>query len=268
MSLDPLSSAGSYSALNQARVRVEDARRLYERMKPLYDAGAISREEFDQAKSAYDMASSGLTDASHSVQLASPIQGVLTDVRVDAGDRVESGDTLAVVADLSELRLILDVSQNDVEEFEEGQVVVIGRDAAARSNAPAGRVARVGLSADAKTRLFRVEIALEADPELRPGTLRYAQVRTYRHDDAIAVPLASVLEDGGGRYVYVVSPDGAAERRNIVVGRSSEEFYEVVSGLSDRDRVVVWGQNRLKEGAKVRIVGQGDGAAADEGEAA
>ena len=67
---------------------------------------------------------------------------------------------------------------------------------------------------------------------------------------AVAVPLYSVLEEGGRRYVYVLE-NGVAKRREVELGRVSPAYYEVLSGVREGELVVVSGMNGLKDGERV-----------------
>lgn len=261
--MDPLSATQSYAALQAARIQSDDAKRLLDRLTPLFEAGAVSREEYDQAKSRYEMSRAQLTDVGGMVTLSSPIDGTLTDLKVSEGDRVDPQQTLAVVADLSGARFIMDVSQADVEDLASGQTAVLCETGVARDDCPnRGSVSHVGMSADQQTRLFRVEVALGGEATLRPGTLRYAQVLTFVADGVIAVPVESIQSAGEKRSVFVID-DGVARAREVSVGRFNETKVVVLSGLSEGESVVTWGANRISDGVKVRIVGA-RGAAADE----
>ncbi len=252
--LDPLSATQSYSAISAARIQADDAKRFYERLAPLYEAGAVAKEDFDRAKSAYDMARAALTDTSGSMTLSSPIKGTLTDVRVREGDRVDPLQTLAVVADLSGAKFVMDVSQSDVEELKSGQTVAVcDEDVAIADCNVRGSISRVSLSADASSRLFRVEAELPSMESPRLGTMRYARVLVYDRDGALAVPIESVIARDGKYSVFTVEGD-AAKRREVTIGKNDDRRVEIVSGLSPGERVVTWGANRIADGAKVKVV--------------
>lgn len=254
--LDPLSSVQTYSALNLARVRTQDAKRLFGRMEPLYKAGAISKEEFDQVKSRYEIARAGLTDVTYTTKLKSPIRGILTDLRVNVGDKVEPGQTVAMVADLSSMKVIFNVSQKEVEEIKSGQPVIIGnnKDDRGKTNGSEGTISKISLSADIETRLFRAEAKLESSDKLRPGTIQYIQVKTYRNEEAITVPINSVLERQGEFYLFVVGPDQSAEKRKVTIGETGDKNVEIQEGLDVGEQIVVLGQNRLTGAEKVKVV--------------
>ena len=259
VSLDPLSSAQSYSALNVARIQTEDAKRLYNRMRPLFEAGAISKEEFDQVKSALAMANAGYTDVTYTTSLKSPITGTLTDLRVNPGTKIEPGETVAVVADITGAKLIVNVSQSDVEDLKVGQPVVIGNEKSKRAQENfSGKIARISISADMTTRLFRVEVDFDANEQVRPGTLRYGQVRTDQIQNALILPIEAATVSESGTYVFVVNDKGHSEKRPVTIGANNEDAAVILSGLSAGDSVVVWGHNRLSGGEKLKIVTSND----------
>lgn len=258
INLDPLSSAQTYSALNMARVRTKDAKRLYERMEPLYNAGAVSKEDFDQVKSGYEIARAGLTDVTYTTKLKSPIRGILTDLRVNVGDKVDPGQTLAMVADLSSMKVIFDASQSEVEEIKVGQPVIVGKDKNKRNKTDGfdGELSKISLSADLETRLFRAEAKLEPNDRLKPGTIQYIQIRTYRNEEAITVPINAVLERQGEFYLFVVSPSQTAQKRKVSVGKPGDKSIEIVAGLEVGEQIIVFGQNRLTGDEKIKVVEQ------------
>lgn len=257
VSLDPLSATQTYSAQSVARIQYEDAKRMYDRMLPLFEAGAISKEEFDQVKSGVAMAKAGLTDVSYLTRLKSPIHGMLTDLRVSPGDKVDPGQTVATVADISGAKLIMNVSQSDVDELKVGQPVCMGNDKANRSkDSPDGVISKISISADMATRLFRVEVELVTEKSLRPGTLQFVQVLTYSAEGIVKIPLDSVITKNDEKYVYTVTGGGTSEKKPVATGITNEDDYEITGGLAPGDRVVVWGQNRLTGGEKVKVVSQ------------
>lgn len=255
ISLDPLSASQTYSAQRVAKIHYTAANRTYNRMLPLFKAGAISKEDFDKVKVGLAVAKAGLTDTSYLTALKAPIRGTLTDLRVSPGDKVEVGNVLAVVADISGSKLIMNVSQSDVEELETGQPVVIGKEKSTRKEISAdSKITKISLSADMMTRLFRTEINLGKDGKVRPGTLQFVQVLTYQADNVISVPIASVITRNDQTYVYLVTPNNKSEKRIVTIGKTNDTNIEIISGISTGDRVVVWGQNRLTGGEKINVI--------------
>lgn len=259
IAMDPLSSSQTYSAFNMSRIRMEDAKRMYERMLPLHKSGAISNEDFDQVKSGYEMAKAGFTDARHSITLTSPIRGTLTDLRVNAGDKVEPGQPLAVVADISGAKAVMDVSEADVSELTDGQKVVMSSSSSERTdNLMTGEISRISLSADMMTHLFRVEARLDVEGEFRFGILRYVHVLTYRNEKAVMAPLSALIQKGNEYFVFTVNEKSEALLTPVSIGKRNDKQAEISAGLSEGQTLVTWGQNRLSGGEKVKVISSDD----------
>jgi hypothetical protein len=123
-----------------------------------------------------------------------------------------------------------------------------------------------------------VEAVLDnADRSLRPGQVVTLDAVVDRVGPVTVMSRLAILGDkaivpGSVHDVFVVD-DGVAVRKSVEIGQSEEDVVEVVSGLANGDKVVVFGANRLKDGMKTKlhkvdgvlITDQNAGAAAGEG---
>lgn len=269
--------------IDQVRESYENAKRQVDRLEPLYKEGAISESDLDAARTALAIAEADLRDARLELAVASPIDGVATLIAVRAGDSVESGDVVAQVAILDSVRIEADVSGEAVRELRLGAQVYLSEFAAVQSaqyeaERADGRITRVSLGANPDTRLFRVEAVLDnADRSLRPGQVVTLEAVVDRVGPVTVMSQLAILGDkavvpGSVHDVFVVD-DGVAVRKSVEIGQSEEDVVEVVSGLANGDKVVVFGANRLKDGMKTKlhkvdgvlIADQNAGAAAGEG---
>lgn len=257
---DTVTSPDRMARLAQAREAYENAQRNLDRLEPLYREGAVAESDLDAARTALAIAEADLRNARLELEIESPLDGVVTLVAVRAGDAVDIGDVVAQVAILDSVRVGADVAGETVREIEVGDPVLLEeRFAAGREPGRAdGRVTRVSLGANPDTRLFRVEAILDnSDGRLRPGLTVTLEVVVDRAAGVTIMPVAAILDDravtaGSEHDVYVVDGDVARLTR-VTIGRLAEDVVEVVSGAGDGDRVVVFGANRLKDGAAVRI---------------
>jgi membrane fusion protein (multidrug efflux system) len=242
--------------LVQARESYDNAKRQVARLEPLFKEGAIAESELDAAKTQLAIAEADLRKVQLEYEVVSPIDGVATFVAVRGGDAVENGDVVAQVAVLDSVRVAADVSGGTVKELRAGQPVYLDGVAAAES-APLGKLTRVALGANPDTRLFRVEATVENNGELRPGLFVTLQVVVDRVGP-VTVVSASALESEeapvpGNHYDVWTVRDDTAARTSVEVGRSAEGLVEARSGLNEGERVVVFGANRLRDGAKIRL---------------
>jgi Cu(I)/Ag(I) efflux system membrane fusion protein len=196
------------------------------------------------------VAEANLEAARRSVDLVSPIAGVVTDILITRGAMPEPGDPLVRVSDLSRVQVVLQVSP------EQARELALGQPARVEAHGLTGSVSRVALQANPVSRLLEVELTFPGSggPEAEravPGTLVTAAVEVGRRTDALLVPRAAVREG----VVWVVDAEGIAHRRDVTAGLEGDGRVEIVQGLTAGERVVVAGASLLSDGARTRIVG-------------
>ncbi len=236
------------ASVRQASAAYDQAQRNVERLRPLHERGAISDQDWDNAVTGLQVAEANLDAARRSVDLESPIDGVVTDILVNRGAMPESGDPLARVSDLSRLQVVLQVSP------EQAREMAVRQPAAVPAHGLEGTVSRVAMQADPVSRLLEVELTFPggtATSDAVPGTLVTAQVEVGRRAGVVLVPRVAVTEG----VVWVVDSAGVAHRREVTTGLEGEGHVEIREGLAAGERVVVAGATLLSEGVQTRIVG-------------
>lgn len=253
---DTDTSPDRMARVTQMREAYENARRQVDRLEPLFKAGAVAESELDAARTQLAIAEANLRDARLELEIVSPIDGVATLIACRKGDAVASGDVVAQVAVLDSVRVDADVAGSTARELRSGQPVYLDGVPGNREGAP-GRITRVALGADPDTRLFRVEATLDNTTGLRPGFVVTLQVVVNQVGPVTVVSESALLTDhepvpGEHVDVWDVS-SGSAKKASVEIGESAGGLVEVRSGLADGDQVVVFGGNRLTEGAKIRL---------------
>jgi Cu(I)/Ag(I) efflux system membrane fusion protein len=205
--------------------------------------------------------------------IRAPQSGQVIRKNIVEGTRVEDGMTLFEVADLSSVWIEADVFEKDIAFLREGQAVE------ADVSALAGRVFRAKVASvypqlDSATRTNRVRFQV-ANPEfeLRPGMFATVRIKTplgqiepfrsllarqdhaaaalLRHlktkpdepeiDELLAVPERAVVDTGTKQIVYVERRPGRFEGVEVVLGPQTDDYYPVVKGLAEGDRVAAAG---------------------------
>src|SRR5262249_52864552 len=131
------------------------------------------------------------------------------------------------------------------------------------------RITEVAQAADPVTQTFRVRAALKAPPagvNLLPG-MSATVTLTYRSagilGGRIQVPISAVSQGSNGEQVaWVIGPDKSVTRRPVRVGTAAGGQIEILGGLQPGDRIAVAGLPFLREGMKVRDLGDGLGGGA------
>lgn len=239
-------AAAAYDRASQLRERRVITLPEYERERT---AEAATRAQLDQIR----------TRLAHTV-IDAPVDGVVTEKRVEAGDLVGAQTRLFTVADISTLVVRVGVSELDVVRIDVGDPVSVMLDAFPGRGFP-GAVRRVFPTADPGTRLVPVEVALDGShaAAVRPGFLARVTFEVGAHDDVLLVPASALVGAGGTQSVFVLE-NGTAVRRTVTTGVTSEGRVQIVSGLAAGERVVTRGNNMLRDGMAVRIVNQTSGA--------
>jgi len=243
------SSEGSMASVQQAAAAHEQAQRSVERLRPLHERGAISDQDWDNALTGLRVAEANLEAARRSVDLVSPIDGIVTDILLNRGSMPESGDPLVRVSDLSRVQVVLQVSP------EQARELGLGQPATVPAHGLVGSVSGIALQASPESRLLEVELTFPGiggdSTRAVPGTLVTALIEVGQRASALLVPQAAV-RDG---VAWVVDADGMAHRREVTAGLEGNGVVEIVSGLAAGEQVVVAGASLLSDGARTRIVG-------------
>jgi membrane fusion protein, multidrug efflux system len=185
---------------------------------------------------------------------------VVTEKRAERGDIVSNQFKLFTIADISEMVVRVGVSEMDVVALRVGETVRVALDAFPGQEY-AGRIRRIFPSADPSTRLVPVEVALPggAASPARPGFLARATFGVGARDNVLLVPASAVLPTAAGPAVFVID-DGRAVRRIVETGATSAGRVEIIAGLQEGEQIVTVGNNMLRDGGAVRVVGTGGAA--------
>lgn len=198
--------------------------------------------------------------ASQAVILSSPASGVVTEIMVRRGTKVDPGMALFEIADLSAVWIVADVYENEMTSIR------VGMEANATFRQLPGKVftGRIDyvyptLDMEARTNRLRMTIA-NPGLALRPGMFGDVTLSGERRE-ALVAPLDAVVRTGTRDMVYVETEPGVFSPRAITLGPQLGDHYEVAAGLAAGERVVAKGVYFLDSEASIR-------AAALEGRAA
>ena len=190
-------------------------------------------------------------EALDSYTITSPISGTVIEKNLKAGDQLNGGDSgaMAVIYDLSQLELQMDVSELDIGQIQPGQTVEITAEALPGQTFT-GVVEKVsvnGTTTDGFT-TYPVTILLSEYGDLNPGMNVSAHIIVERAENALCVPAEAVNSDG----TVLVAGEGAfaedgvtiadpskIESRPVTLGRGSQDFVEITSGLEEGETVLL-----------------------------
>jgi RND family efflux transporter MFP subunit len=242
--------AASYS---QQETQLSTLRRDYERCRELYAVGGVSKQQMEQLKTQLDVAETALTTVKENTRLVSPISGVVTARNYDPGDVVANMPILTV-ENMNPVKVIIHVSESYYGKVFEGMTAAIAVDAL-EGEAFEGKISLIHPTLNPASRTFPVEIEVaNADQRLRPGMFSRVTLNFGTHERPLVTDLAVLKQTGSNdRYVFL-EQNGKAVYTKVELGNRIGDKYEIVSGLSAGQRVIVRGNTGLIDGVEVQVV--------------
>jgi len=245
--------------LQRARAQAREARVAYERSQYLRERGMVSAADFDAAEAHLQVARSEEVLWRTRVgfgEIRAPRAATVTRRYKDVGEAVDERETVFELSAMETLIVPLGVSELDVAHMQFDQVVPLRLDALP-DEIVEGRIARIEPSAEADSRLVRVEVSLPEDAYprgVRPGYLARVRMPIDERADVLAVPAAALGERDDERYVYVIKDD-ELHRRIVEIGATRGDWTEIRDGLEVGEVVLATNPIDMQDGQTVRIVG-------------
>ena len=256
-----LSSQQAERASREANVSF--ARQNAQRARELLTAGAISKQELEQADTALRTAEAALESLQAQVQqqqvqlryytVTAPTSGVVGDVPVRVGSHVSPQTVLTTLEQNESLEVHVSVPVERAADLETGLPLRVlsgdGRETVAMSS-----VGFVSSSVDQTTQSILVKGTVE-NPDGRLRSSQFVRARiVWKTEDGLAVPVTAVGRLSGQHYVFVAEESEGklvARQRIITVGPIVGDAYPVLDGIKAGERIVVSGSQKLMEGAPI-----------------
>jgi multidrug efflux system membrane fusion protein len=257
-----LSDEGRSAALGQAQALLDQRLAEYEANKALIDTGDAPRNTLAALEAAVAAARAALAAAQAEADrslVKAPINGIVDSVPFQVGQAVQAGSEIAVVVDPDPMLAVGQVSEARRNSLEKGQPVDVRF---IDGSTVAGTVEFVGLSADKATRTYPVEaIMANADAAIADGVTCEMTV-SLAPIEAAAIPRSAlVFSDDGQLGVRVADSDSKAQFMPVgIVGDEREVVW--VTGIDQPVRVIVVGQDFVKDGDLVEAVSAAQNTAA------
>jgi multidrug efflux pump subunit AcrA (membrane-fusion protein) len=184
-------------------------------------------------------------------EIRSPIDGVVTDRPVWAGETPPSGTPLLTIMDTSFVVARAHIPQEQAALLKPGDPATI---TAADAASVSGKVVIVSPALDAGS--TTVQVWVEADNKsgaLRPGSTVQLKIVALTIEDAIAIPEQALLKSPeGAAMVMVVDNQGKAHKREVMTGIDTGDLIQITKGLQPGEIVVTTGAYGLPDGTQVK----------------
>jgi RND family efflux transporter MFP subunit len=238
-------------------------RQQVKRLESLVGAGAISRQEFDQAQNSLRTAEARLAALDAQVRegrvelqyyrVDAPQAGVVGDIPIRTGDRVTTSTAITTIDDKGALEAYLQIPLDRSPDLRTGLPVQLldGEGKPVATNP----ITFVAPRVDDATQTVLVKSALrDAPPALRVQQFVRARV-VWRNTPGLTIPVTAVSRISGQYFCFVAEPAQGglvARQRPLQVGELVGNDYTVVGGLKAGDKVVVSGIQKIGDGAPIK----------------
>lgn len=250
-------------SLLDAQASLEKAKSDYTRQQYLFEKGAISQEEFDNARFALNNAQGRLDNAKGALDSATskslgttvttPRQGIIQKRYFQEGYYAKVGTELFEIADISSLLAKIDIPEGNIQDIAVGDKVAFSIPAM-KNVKVVGTITRISPVAQKPSRTFEAEVTVNNEDEtLRGGVYAEANITGQPKENVLTIPLSSIVMRDDQRTVYVIENE-VAVRRILTTGYIGEDIVEILDGLKDDDVIITGGTNKVRDGSKVRVV--------------
>jgi membrane fusion protein, multidrug efflux system len=247
--------------LQQARVQLESIEKDYRRLDTLRSMGSVSQQQYDQLKTQYDLALSGVEFLSDNTRLLAPFSGIVSGKYYDNGEMFSGMPNTAAgkaailsLVQTTQLKALVNVSESYYPRIKTGMPVIFTSDVWPGEEFT-GTVTRINPVIDPSTRSFSIEIALpNRDERLRPGMFARARF-DLQQVEVFVVPALAVLKLQGSneRFVFI-EENGRAKRVIVEIGDRFDDMVEIVTDqVGAGDNLIIAGQARLVDGVAVSV---------------
>ena len=254
----------------QLQMEVQRNRRTYEAQQALYNDGLIAREDFLKAEEDYELSSSRLTlvenrakqDSLHrsveidrmreslenmrvnmmmirkrkeNLTIKAPIDGELGLLDVVLGQSVGAGSKIGQINNLDSYKIEAQIDEHYIDRVTPGLEATFER----QSEHYQAQIRKV--YPEVRDGKFKADFKfMEQQPEnIRSGQTYYLNLQLGQPVEAVLIPRGAFYQKTGGKWIYVLPPDGTkATRRDIRIGRQNPQYYEVIEGLEPGERVI------------------------------
>src|SRR6202162_2302383 len=266
LQIDPLkqqATLGSQQASHAAQeANLRYAQTQLERERKLFEAGVVSKQEFDNAQTAYDAAVAQLKSLGeqvnqqqvelHYYRVAAPMSGIIGDIPVREGDRVAVTTLLTTVDEPGSLEAYIYIPAERGKDVRVGLPVHLLDESGKPVSGARITFVSPEVDNDTQTVLAKASI-VNPKGQLRVSQQMRAQVVWSNHQGPV-VPVLAVSRINGRFFVFVAVKEGAgtfARQKGLTIGDTVGNDYVVLDGLKPGDHLIVSGTQFLQDGMPV-----------------
>ncbi len=190
------------------------------------------------------------------IPVVCPMNGLVTQRWSDRGSQVSTKENIITITDMGSLVIKAELNERYFEAIKQGKKLPVILNAYPNDTLQ-GAISLVYPQIDPVSRSVKFDIKLQNfNKSLLPGMMATIKIPVAIIDEALTIPEYAVLTSPDNKnFVFTVDADSIAYRTIIKTGITSGNKIQIIDGLNNSDRIVISGQDMLKDGVKVKIMG-------------
>lgn len=255
--------------LFSSKASLEQAELDLNRTAALAEQGAVSVQALDTARIKRDLALGQVQSAEGNLSLlqarlenanvVAPRTGIVVKRQLQAGFYAKAGSPIVTIADITSLLAKATVSEGQISELSVGSAVKIKVNALSGKEFT-GNITRISPAAALPARTFTAEITIPNDDNiLKSGMFAKVEIPGAVHTGAAVVPESALVMREDQKTIYIVTADNKAQQKLLKLGYVGNGIAEVLDGVKIGDKIVIAGQNKIKDGASLAGAGAQEG---------
>lgn len=251
-------SSGIENSLNtrlqELKITFEKSKADYNRTRPLVENQVVSRKDFLQIESQYKQDSLRYYQLANQIsqnglKLTSPIEGFVSSIHVSNGQFVDKSSVIMHISSKHELLIEAYVNQSDFQKVSgifDANFSFANKQETITLKEINGKVTSTNAFVTENTTRIPVTFSVQNNGKLMPGMFIEAFLKTGWKEQALVVPLSSIIEEQGQYFVFVQTGGESFEKRQVELANNDGVLTEIISGLSIGERIVTKGAFQIK----------------------
>jgi RND family efflux transporter MFP subunit len=246
--------------VNQAKIGLQKAKRDFERVTKLYNDEAATQTNLQDATTGVDLATQTVQAANFNQKLSriyAPTSGTILRKIAEQGELITPYAPAFVIGSGSSAFVVnVGLADRDIIKIKTGNSAIITFDAYPGQNFRAS-VSQIAQTVNPATGTYEVELEISNEgKKLISGFVANAKISPAGQNSTLVVPVAALAE-ASGQIAYVFCLEGTTNtviRKEIKIGKITNEEVELISGLTEKDIVITKGGGFLSDGQKVKVL--------------
>lgn len=243
------------AGLANAKADLKEQERELKRIGELVARKALPSSELDKRKTLYEKARHEVEAAEARLNdriISAPFSGILGLRRVSTGALVQPGDLITTLDDIDTVKVDFTVPETFIATIVKGMLIE-ARSSAYGDTPFKGEVLEMDSRVDPVSRSIVVRAKLaNPDHRLKPGMLmEITLIKDQRQ--TLTVPEEAIVPEQNKHFVYVVDTENKVSRRQVVIGARKPGVVEIISGLTEGERIIAHGTMKVRDGVTVVV---------------